>query len=620
MYEKTQPLMRSQFVLTYGPGSIIETENGPRLIPSLDLGLNNFSKVTTDYRISDIRMEHLINNISGFNENIRLFTLPSNASEGNDYKGLYKTLIFPAWKICYNYSGHDSCSNTAVLYNSRFNYGRCPICGKESSSHVRFVLACPSGHLDDVDWDYAVHKGKECGNDRIFKWESGRSLSSIKITCPDCGAYTTMQDIYNPEKTTFWCKARLPEEEPFMDFYSEHNRNVGYGKYLTNERKAFNEGIKDYDPSKHRLCNNPMKIIQRQSTALRVPLTKTLLTLPKYDTDQIDLIQDQSNEAREMLIEMYESIENGLSFSDAFNQSGGRFLQQDVKDELEKDYKDFLKKAVDIYTHNGDYLNLLEDEFNSLSDASQKNSRNFEKGTPKNLNIDIFGHDFEFTLFPINKIRTITTQIGYQRFAGKAKDGENPFKIRYIGKKPRMSRDPYVWYPAFEGIGEGIFITSDMNPLEVFDLDGNISQWENVNNSLFSDISEEIYKPLLVWWHTLSHAIIRELGYMSGYSSASIRERVYATKEGKGGILLYNTSPGDETGMGGLVGSVNNFKRIIDKALLNIQNCSNDPLCSLVEITPTNINGAACINCLFLSETSCEFGNRLLDRHMLLGD
>ena len=72
--------MRSQFILTYGPGAIIESENGPRLIPSLDIGLKDFSKVTKNYRISDIRMEQLINNVKGANENIRLFTLPANAS------------------------------------------------------------------------------------------------------------------------------------------------------------------------------------------------------------------------------------------------------------------------------------------------------------------------------------------------------------------------------------------------------------------------------------------------------------------------------------------------------------------------------------------------------------
>ena len=32
----------------------------------------------------------------------------------------------------------------------------------------------------------------------------------------------------------------------------------------------------------------------------------------------------------------------------------------------------------------------------------------------------------------------------------------------------------------------------------------------------------------------------------------------------------------------------------------------------------TNLNGAACHACLLLAETSCEFGNRLLDRATLV--
>ena len=154
----------------------------------------------------------------------------------------------------------------------------------------------------------------------------------------------------------------------------------------------------------------------------------------------------------------------------------------------------------------------------------------------------------------------------------------------------------------------------------MFDLENQISQWEDINQSLFSDVSDSVYKPLLVWWHTLSHAILRELGYTSGYSSSSIRERVYATAEGKGGILLYNTSVGDDCGMGGLVDSVRTFDEIIKSALSKIENCSNDPLCHSVRINKNSINGAACINCLLISETSCELGNKLLDRHMLLGD
>ena len=56
MWGITQPLMRSQFILVYGPGAIIESENGPRLIPNLDIGINKFGKTAKKYEINDVRM------------------------------------------------------------------------------------------------------------------------------------------------------------------------------------------------------------------------------------------------------------------------------------------------------------------------------------------------------------------------------------------------------------------------------------------------------------------------------------------------------------------------------------------------------------------------------------
>ena len=40
--------------------------------------------------------------------------------------------------------------------------------------------------------------------------------------------------------------------------------------------------------------------------------------------------------------------------------------------------------------------------------------------------------------------------------------------------------------------------------------------------------------PLFVWWHTLSHSLIRAISNEAGYSSASIRERVYIEVRGDG--------------------------------------------------------------------------------------
>lgn len=119
--------------------------------------------------------------------------------------------------------------------------------------------------------------------------------------------------------------------------------------------------------------------------------------------------------------------------------------------------------------------------------------------------------------------------------------------------------------------------------------------------------------------HTLSHALIRSISEFTGYSVASIRERVYYDKKmNEGGILIYNTTPGDDGGMGGLTDIVDSFQKIMKRAEELIMICSNDPLCHDVKREGKMVNGSACYGCLLISETSCEHGNKWLDRHMFL--
>ena len=153
-------------------------------------------------------------------------------------------------------------------------------------------------------------------------------------------------------------------------------------------------------------------------------------------------------------------------------------------------------------------------------------------------------------------------------------------------------------------------------------IDNTRKLWEDANLPQNKD-RPEITSPLFVWWHTLSHALIKSLSLSCGYSSASLRERVYVDDLGRGGILIYNTSPGDDSGMGGLVDVVYNkkeFYRVLENAMNTIRVCSNDPLCSSVKINDDAVNGSACHNCLLISETSCEHLNTFLDRHFFIGD
>jgi hypothetical protein len=89
------------------------------------------------------------------------------------------------------------------------------------------------------------------------------------------------------------------------------------------------------------------------------------------------------------------------------------------------------------------------------------------------------------------------------------------------------------------------------------------------------------------------------------------------------GILIYTAAPDSEGTLGGLVdlGNPAFLGRHLQQALESMRVCASDPLCS--EHAPSSdgrgIHGACCHACLFAPETSCERGNRYLDRSVLVG-
>jgi hypothetical protein len=87
-------------------------------------------------------------------------------------------------------------------------------------------------------------------------------------------------------------------------------------------------------------------------------------------------------------------------------------------------------------------------------------------------------------------------------------------------------------------------------------------------------------------------------------------------------ILIYTASGDSEGTLGGLVrqGEPDRLPAIIIRALNRAQWCSSDPVC--IESTgqgSDNANLAACHGCVLVPETSCEQGNRLLNRGIVIG-
>lgn len=579
-----QQIRRSQFVLTYGPGSIIEGENGSRIIPSLENGLDNYfsEELLEKFEINDTRMSNILQRDED-RENARIFALPSNASLNrpeSDY--IYNTYIFPRWKVCYNKKHKDP-----ILYSGK----SCPVCHKENASNVRFVAACPEGHLDDVNWHSAVHKGKDC-NSHYYYWKAnGSSLADIVIECanPNCNSKTTMEEIY---RTNFPCSGRIPENEERGSYYREPKRNWN--------------------------CKGRMKVIQRQSTALRIAETFTLLTIPQYDTSIVRIIQ--RNDIKLLLKLAFKVSANKKEFIDNLKTGG---LSSNTIKTLEefievKGYDKFREYVKNIYEQKTTVNTLMNEEFESLR-GKPKFTENFIKNKPFHYNFPGLTN-FELEVYPIEKLRTVTVQNGYRRLPYMKKEGES--KLQSSG----VYCDENLWYPGFEGIGEGIFISSNKNPLKYFD-NLAIEEWNKRKvkeenrwkGNVISWREGKVMEPQFVWWHTLSHSLIRTLSLISGYSSASLRERVYVDDSLEhGGILIYTSSAGEDGGMGGLVETAQNFEEILTKAVESLLICSNDPLCSEIRISDSSVNGSACHNCLMTSETSCEHGNMWLDRHILM--
>ena len=228
------------------------------------------------------------------------------------------------------------------------------------------------------------------------------------------------------------------------------------------------------------------------------------------------------------------------------------------------------------------------------------------------------------------KLREVRALIGFTRLES-AGDFDTPQELPPDQRAP-LSRQAPTWVPASEIRGEGIFFQFAEKALK---------KWEADHNAYF----EEFFKAHRRWrearklkpdvgypgirfvlLHTFAHAVIRQLSIECGYTTASLRERIYCNSPEDdtpmAGVLIYTAAPDSEGTLGGLcaLGRPDRLGHHLDDALDMMRLCASDPLCAEHRSSSegTTLHGAACHACTFLPETSCERGNKYLDRSVLV--
>jgi len=194
------------------------------------------------------------------------------------------------------------------------------------------------------------------------------------------------------------------------------------------------------------------------------------------------------------------------------------------------------------------------------------------------------------------------------------------------------------WLPAVEVFGEGIYI--ELNEQRLVEWQNENADWitERLDDGFLARLAGvfQTLPPLgaanrswasrFLIVHSLAHILINQFVFECGYSTASLRERLYVSADAgspMAGMLIYTAAGDSEGTLGGLVrlGRPERLGPVVERALGRASWCSADPVCSeqLGGQGSKLANLAACHACVLLPETSCETINQGLDRAMVVG-
>jgi hypothetical protein len=571
----------SQTVSPFGVGAILDVEGESLMAADVSHWPERYTS-----RIESRRLEVSLG-VTELRSPPSVPSYPSTRTPGIAYKR------FPAWTFCQN------CRRMRRLRMSDETGSppRCPHCNGPLVPMRFIAIGRQRGHAMDIPWQQWAHSEPESADQRNCKSQdllfqpravATEGLSSLEVLCAICGARRHLGDLTTPgilRRTGVRCTGAQPWQTP---------QQGG--------------------------CDEILEVVQRGSTSVTLSETTTALDIPEptvpvrdYEAEvrqhrNFDDLRSAPDGPRAGLFAELIAEEVGVSEELVFRlaRSGPEvddFVKQARAGLLSDEWLAF-QQAIDHPDEPVGTPNFIV-SLTSLADGSE--------GSSALLASRSFG-----SVLLVHRLREVRVLHGFHRYSY-----DSDLVDVNLGPRGRER-----WLPAVESFGEGVLLTLNEDTL---------SNWENDPRVISRVALLERRRQLsaigsrldgvsarLVLLHTLAHALIRELSFSCGYSAASLRERVYANagEVPQAGILIY-TAAGDAEGtLGGLVrqGESPRLLRTVMRTLERAAWCSSDPLCGESHGQGLDsLNLAACHGCSLVSETSCERGNMMLDRALLIG-
>jgi len=459
---------------------------------------------------------------------------------------------------------------------------------------ARFLVACEDGHLDDFPWVTFVHRGPTaCASVlRLIEYGPSGEARDLEVRCDTCGKSRRMSEAFGEAGKLSMpvCRGRRPH-------------------------------LRDYEDGG---CEHQVQTVLLGASNLWFPEVLSTLAIPTASARLEQLVEEQWVTLKHLQdgqnVQLLRSIGQLTPFMGYSDDEVWEAIQRHraaLESEEEAVPDDLKTPEWILFTHPAAHVNS-----NDL--------------TLREVDVPAGFEELLERVALVERLREVRAMIGFTRLDAPGEYGEDP---RLAQRRAPIARIAPAWVPAAEVRGEGIFIQFREAALRDWLAQASVQRRDDEfyashtawRTARFIDNPEERYSGLrYVLIHSLSHALMRQFALEAGYTAASVRERIYARNpnedpnrpEPMAGFLIYTAAPDSEGTLGGLVrlGETDDLGRHLARALHDAGLCASDPLCA--EHAPSTdgitLHGAACHACMFAPETSCEQGNRYLDRSVLV--
>jgi hypothetical protein len=523
-------------------------------------------------------------------------------------------LRFPQWHYCTNCG---LMRKVPLVARERFKCEECKAKGfTRYIVQVPFVAMCDAGHIQDFPWLEWVYRTSTPPRNAKIKMrlrstggmtlagqkvevEGGpeRNLAGITTAYPN--ETTELSNTLDESKVHFLCRGHRP--------WLGSEEGEGCGRPLRGTlRSAANVYFAQIHSSIYLPRSNDTTVAEVISLLEQPPLCTLVATLKSVGVTPVPKhIRDNRPElVRRYNDHQIQNAINAVCEDSPPEQQEQLTLGDDAETEFRRQEHDTLITTVD-----SDQLVLKPA---NLSQYEPAFSQYFAKVTL------------------VHKLRETRAFTGFTRVFA-----ETDRSIADLQAMLRLeSNEDNNWLPAYLVFGEGIFLTLNEQKLREWEalpcvqerVLPLIERYREIRQ--FRHLSNRHISARYVLLHTLAHLLINRLTFECGYSSASLRERLYVSENPAApmaGILIY-TAAGDAEGtLGGLVrmGKPKKLEPLLWRSLAGARWCSADPVCMEMGNSggqgPDSLNLAACHSCSLIPETACEEFNRLLDRGVVIG-